>query len=89
MSYELLLHRPLLVITAKVDSSENIFLNLEELETETVSVDVISPSENHQDVEISSGDEEANVVTNFENESLSYSEFIYLFSIYLSLTNFI
>ena len=87
MSYELLLHRPLLVITAKVDSSENIFLNLEELETETVSVDVISPSENHQDVEISSGDEEANVVTNFENESLSYSEF--LFSIYLSLTNFI
>ena len=89
MSYELLLHRPLLVITAKVDSSENIFLNLEELETETVSVDVISPSENHQDVEISSGDEEANAVTNFENESLSYSEFIYLFSIYLSLTNFI
>ena len=87
MSYEHLLHRPLLVITAKVDSSENIFLNLEELETETVSVDVISPSENHQDVEISSGDEEANVVTNFENESLSYSEF--LFSIYLSLTNFI
>ena len=87
MSYELLLHRPLLVITAKVDSSENIFLNLEELETETVSVDVISPSENHQDVEISSGDEEANVVTNFENESLSSSEF--LFSIYLSLTNFI
>ena len=57
--------------TAKVDSSENTVLNLEELETELVSPDEILPSENNQDVVvISSGDKEANVVTNFENKSL-------------------
>ena len=46
-------------------------VNLYEVETETVSLDVILPSRNHQDViEISSGQEDANVVTNLGNKSL-------------------
>lgn len=55
----------------KVDYSKNTVLNLELLETETVSLDVILPSRNHQDViEISSGQEDANVITNLGNKSL-------------------
>ena len=46
-------------------------VNLYEVETETVSLDEILPSRNHQDViEISSGQEDANVVTNLGNKSL-------------------
>ena len=46
-------------------------LNLYEVETETVSLDVILPSRNHQNViEISSGQENANVITNLGNKSL-------------------
>ena len=46
-------------------------VNLYEVEMETVSFDVILPSRNHQDVtEISSGQEDANVVTNLGNKSL-------------------
>ena len=46
-------------------------LNLYEVETETVSLDVRLPSRNHQDViEISGGQEDANVVTNLGYNSL-------------------
>ena len=46
-------------------------LNLYEAETETVSLDVILRSRNHQDfTEISSGQEDANLITNLGNKSL-------------------
>lgn len=46
-------------------------VNLYEVGTETVSLDEILPSPNHQDViKISSGQEDANVVTNLGNKSL-------------------
>ena len=46
-------------------------VNLYEVETKTVSVDEILPSPNHQHViEISSGQEDAKVVTNLGNKSL-------------------